>query len=93
MQRIDTLLGPRSKPCMMVGYIYDSTTLWRIWDPEHKTVKVQSDVIFDEEKNAYISCPQSLTLKNSSETKQPEEITEEITEINLFDLLQDKNTY
>jgi hypothetical protein len=31
----------------MVGYVHDSTTLWRIWDPEHNTVKAQSDVIFD----------------------------------------------
>jgi len=72
----------------MVGYVHDSTTLWRIWDPEHNTVKAQSDVIFDKDRNAYISCPQSLKCKNSNETEQPEEITEEITEIDLFDLPQ-----
>jgi hypothetical protein len=75
----------------MVGYVHDSTTLWRIWDPEHNTVKAQLDVIFGEDRNAYISCPQSLKRKNSSETEQqPEEITKEITEINLFDLPQEE---
>jgi len=24
--------SPRTKPCMMVSYVRDSTTLWRIWD-------------------------------------------------------------
>ncbi|KAF8525674.1 hypothetical protein BDD12DRAFT_870837, partial [Trichophaea hybrida] len=24
---------------MMVGYIHNSTTVWRIWDPEFKAVK------------------------------------------------------
>jgi len=83
-QRTDKKLGARSKACMMVGYVHDSTTLWRIWDPEHNTVKAQSDVIFDEDRNAYISCLQSL--KNSSKTDQ----LEKITEIDLFDLLQEE---
>jgi len=47
--------GPRSKPCMMVGYTHDSTTLWRIWDPNFQVVRAQSEVIFDEERNAYVS--------------------------------------
>jgi len=32
---------------IVAGYVHDSTTLWRIWDPEHNSVKAQSDVIFD----------------------------------------------
>jgi hypothetical protein len=40
----------------MVGYTHDSTTIWRIWDPNCQVVRVQSEVIFDEEQNAYISC-------------------------------------
>ena len=45
----------------MVAYVHTSTTLWRIWDPEFKAVKSQSEVIFDEERNAYNSepCPQA----------------------------------
>jgi carboxylesterase type B len=54
-QRTDNKNGARSKAGMMVGYVHNSTTLWRIWDPEHSMVKAQSDVIFDEDRNAYIS--------------------------------------
>jgi len=31
--------GPRSKPCIRVGYTHDSQRLWRIWDPEFQRVK------------------------------------------------------
>ena len=48
--------GPRSKPCMMVGYLHDSETLWRIWDPEFHRVKAQPEVVIDEERNAHMSC-------------------------------------
>jgi hypothetical protein len=84
-QRTDQKLGARSKACMMVGYVHDSTTLWRIWDLEHKTVKAQSDVIFDEERNAYISCPQSLKRKQGVHDDEPK-VT---TEIDIFGLPQE----
>jgi len=45
-----------SKPCMMVGYTHNSKTLWRIWDPELQKVKAQSEVVFDEKRNANMSC-------------------------------------
>jgi hypothetical protein len=67
---------------MMVGYVHDSTTTWRIWDPEFKTIRTQSDVIFDEERNAYVSCPQSLKRKHGTHA--------ETTEIDIFDLPQEK---
>jgi hypothetical protein len=41
---------------MMVGYTHDSKKLWRIWDPEFQRVKAQSEVVFDEERNAHMSC-------------------------------------
>jgi len=40
----------------MVGYTHDSKTLWRIWDPDFQKVKAQSEVVFDEERNAHMSC-------------------------------------
>jgi len=40
----------------MVGYTHESTTLWRIWDPDFHVVRGQSEVIFDKEQNAYASC-------------------------------------
>jgi len=30
--------GPQLTPCIMVGYTHDSTTLWRIWDPNFQVV-------------------------------------------------------
>jgi hypothetical protein len=66
--------GPRSKPCMIVGYTQNSKTLWRIWDPEFQKVKSQSEVIFDEERNAHRSC-----LHESNEI-----------ETNMFGLSEDK---
>jgi hypothetical protein len=56
VQRCQGKFGPRSKPCMMVGYTHYSKTLWRIWDPEFQKVKAQSEVIFDEERNAHMLC-------------------------------------
>jgi hypothetical protein len=41
----------------MVGYTHNLKTLWRKWDPEFQRVKTQSKVVFDEERNAYMSCP------------------------------------
>jgi hypothetical protein len=41
---------------MMVGSTHDSKTLWRIWDPEFQKVKAQSEVVFDEERHAHMSC-------------------------------------
>jgi len=85
-QRTDKKLGARSRACMMVSYVHDSTTLWRIWNLEHTTVKAQSDVIFDEDRNAYILYPQSLKCKNLGKIDQ----LEEITEIDLFDIPQEE---
>ena len=53
--------SPRSKSgCMMVSYIHDSTTTWKVWDPEFNVIRIQSDVVFDsdEEQSAHISCPE-----------------------------------
>ena len=55
-QRIDAKMGARSKPCMMLGYVHDTTKIWRIWDPEHRKATNCSDVEFDESQTAYMSC-------------------------------------
>ena len=56
VQRRQGKFGPRSMTCMMVGYTHDSKTLWSIWDPEFQKVKAQSEVVFDVERNAHMSC-------------------------------------
>jgi len=69
--------SPRSKTCMMVGYVHDSTTLWRIWDAAFQVVRLQSDVIFDEESNAHASClhgDQTDIFELPEETEYVEEI-------------------
>ena len=69
----------KSKPgCMMVGYAHDSTTMWRVWDPQFQVVRQQSDVIFDEVRNAYISCPQEHAEKDIFGLPQDEVHIEEI---------------
>jgi hypothetical protein len=73
--------SPRSKPCMMVGYVHDSTTLWRIWDPAFQVVRSQSNVIFDEERNTHASC---LPGDHTDIFELPEE-TEYIEEIDSGD--------
>ena len=40
----------------MVGYTHNSKTLWRICDPEFRKAKAQSEVIFDDERNAHMLC-------------------------------------
>ena len=47
-------------------------------------------MIFNEDRNAYIWCPQSVKRKNSSRTEHLEEIAQEIPEIDLFDLPQEE---
>ena len=80
-----------TRACMMVSYLHDSTTLRRISDLEHNTVKAQSDVIFDKERNAYISCPQSLKRKQGVHDDGSDE-PEETTEVDIFGLPQE-HTY
>jgi len=39
----------------MLNYGQD-LKMWRIWDPEFERVKAQIEVVFDEERNANMSC-------------------------------------
>ena len=48
-QRVDRKFGPRSKPCIMLGYVHDTTKIWKLWDPESRRVFQASDVLFDED--------------------------------------------
>ena len=69
--------SPRSKPCMMVGNVHDSTTHWRIWDSSFRVVRSQSDVICDEESSAHSPClhgDQTDIFELPEETEYVEEI-------------------
>jgi len=78
VQRRQGKFGPRSKPCMMVGYTHDSKTLWRIWDPEFQKVKAQSEVVFDEERNAHMSCQHGSNEIDIFGLPEDEEYVDEI---------------
>jgi len=61
----------------MVGYMHDSTTPWGLWDLAFRVVRSQSDVIFDEERNAHSSClpgDQTDIFELPEETEYVEEI-------------------
>jgi hypothetical protein len=78
IQRCQGEFDPRSKPFMMVGYTHDSKTLWRIWDPKFQMVKAQSEVVFDEETNAHMSCQHVSNEINIFGLPEDEEYVEEI---------------
>jgi hypothetical protein len=62
---------------MMVGYTHDSKSLWRIWDPEFQRVKTQSEVVFDEERNAHMSCQHGSNEIDMFGLPEDEEYVEE----------------
>ena len=55
-QRMDAKMGPRAKACMMLGYVHDTTKVWRIWHPDFGKAINCSDVYFDESQTPYTSC-------------------------------------
>jgi len=61
----------------MVGYTHDSKTLWGLWDPEFQRVKAQSKVVFDEERNAHMSCQHETNEIDMFELPEDEEYVEE----------------
>jgi hypothetical protein len=71
------MFGPGSKPCMMGGYTHDSKSLWRIWDPEFQRVKTQSEVVFDKERNAHMSCQHGSNEIDMFDLPEDEEYVEE----------------
>jgi transposase InsO family protein len=46
--------GERSRKCLFLGYVHDTRTIWRLWDPVSKRVIQASDVQFDETQVAAI---------------------------------------
>jgi transposase InsO family protein len=55
-QRKDKKFGIRSRPCMMLGYVHDTTKIWRIWDFNrglHGGAVECSNVVFREDQNGY----------------------------------------
>jgi len=56
VQRTEKKFGNRSSMCMMLGYVHNTTKIWRIWDfKSGRTGRAVecSSVVFDEEENAH----------------------------------------
>jgi hypothetical protein len=55
-QRQDKKFGERSRPCMMLGYVHDTTKIWRLWDFDRNLnggAVECSNVVFDEDRNGF----------------------------------------
>jgi len=52
----------------MLGYVHNTTKIWRIWDREQRKVVNCSDVEFDENQTVHISC-----IDNENEALGPPE--------------------
>jgi hypothetical protein len=42
--------SPRSRECIMIGYVHNTSKIWRLWDPKFRRIVCSSDVIFDESR-------------------------------------------
>jgi transposase InsO family protein len=51
-QRSNKNFGPRSKPCMFLGYVHKITKVGRLWDFEQKKAVECSNVVWREDQNA-----------------------------------------
>jgi hypothetical protein len=75
-QRCDKNFGPRSRRCMMLGYVHDTTHIWRLWDFETNTGHLHgrpfhwSDVEWEEDANAFPFVAAGSTAGDS----EPEEL-------------------
>jgi hypothetical protein len=49
---MDKNLGDQSRICMMLGYIHQTTKIWRIWDFATNKAIEASNALFYEEVNA-----------------------------------------
>jgi hypothetical protein len=57
--------GPRSRECVFLGYVHNTTKIWRVWDPVFRRVVSSSDIIFDESRTpALFKRPSSDSLKD-----------------------------
>jgi len=94
-QRMDAKMGTRAKACMVLGYVHNTTKIWRIWDPDFDKAINCSDVYFDESQTAYIYC-MMVDNENSIDPlglpKEDPVITEAMEEAPALDPSEDTST-
>ena len=80
-QRNEKKFGSRSNPSMMLGYVHNTTKIWRIWDfnsgKSGRAVECSS-VVFDEHEDAFVSSSGERveTVEFPEQTKEPEQVDE-----------------
>jgi hypothetical protein len=79
-QRCDKNFGPRSRRCMMLGYVHDTTHIWRLWDFEMNTGLLHgrpvhwSDVEWEEDVNAFPLVASEAAGSCTAGDSEPEEL-------------------
>jgi len=71
-QRMEKKFRNRSSMCMMLGYVHNTTKIWRIWDfKSGRTGRAVecSSVVFDEEENTHTE-EQTKAIKFSNTTNE-----------------------
>jgi hypothetical protein len=80
-QRTEKKFGSRSNICMMLGYVHDTTKIWRIWDFKSgrsggRAVECSS-LIFQEEENAHGNSAEEKDAVFPEQTERSYEIVED----------------
>ena len=70
-------LQAKSQKCVLMGYVWNTTKMWRLWDPTGRRVVIGSNVQFDENRLGNRNKPQSPP-EDISSTDTISEIKEEI---------------
>jgi len=65
-------MGAHVKAYMMLGYIHDTTKIWRIWDPNFGKAVNCSNLCFDKSHTAYASC-----IADNKRSRDPLRLPEE----------------
>jgi len=89
VQRTEKKFGNRYGMCMMLGYVHNTTKIWRIWDfKSGKTGRAVecSSVVFDEEENAHteeqMEAIEFPDTTDEAQTDQTDEVQDEFPEMN-----------
>jgi len=85
VQRMEKKFGNRSSMCMMLGYVHNTTKIWRIWDfksGESGRAVECSSVVFDKEENAHTEeQTEAIEFPDTTEEAQTDGVQDKIHEM------------
>jgi len=84
-QRNEKKFGSRSNPSMMLGYVHNTTKIWRIWDfnsGKSERVVECSSVVFDEQEDMFTSSigEREENVEFPDHTGEPQQVDETTVE-------------